>query len=106
MSSGHESAIEVIRRLQNAGGQVAGIACSCSPVQDLSVETRVSSTQFQYTLETPDTQDLTEWNRAGDRLQTLPELRDVACDQQSRGLEANVVIDRDSASRLGVTPQS
>ena len=102
----HESAVEVIRRIQERADQVAGIRLFMQPVQDLSVETRVSRTQFQYTLETPDTAELNDWTtRLVARLQDLPELRDVASDQQSRGLQANVVIDRDSASRLGVTPQ-
>ena len=103
----HESAVEVIRRIQERADEVAGIRLFMQPVQDLSVETRVSRTQFQYTLETPDIQELNNWTtRLVTRLQEVPELRDVASDQQSRGLQANVVIDRDSASRLGVTPQT
>ncbi len=102
----HESAVEIIRRLQERVDGIAGIRLFLQPVQDLSVETRVSRTQFQYTLETPNVAELAEWTtKFVDKLSDLPELRDVTSDEQSRGLQANVVIDRDSASRLGVTPQ-
>lgn len=103
----HESAVEVIRRIQQRADEVAGIRLFMQPVQDLSVETRISRTQFQYTLETPEIEELNQWTtRLVTRLREVPELRDVASDQQSQGLQANVVIDRDSASRLGVTPQT
>ncbi len=76
------------------------------PVQDLTVEDRVSRTQFQYTLEDPDANELNAWaSKLIDRLRTLPQLRDVATDQQTRGLQAKLVIDRITASRLGITPQ-
>ena len=75
-------------------------------MQDLTVEDRVSRTQFQYSLEDPDARELATWApRLVERLQALPELRDVASDQQNAGLEARLVIDRDTASRLGITPQ-
>src|SRR5207244_2706447 len=76
------------------------------PVQDLTVETRVSRTQYQYSLEDPDARELGEWApRFVSKLQSLPQLRDVASDQQNFGRVARVVIDRDTASRLGITPQ-
>ena len=77
------------------------------PVQDLTVEDRVSRTQFQYSLEDADAaRARTRGRRASSsRLQALPELRDVASDQQNDGLQARLVIDRDTASRLGITPQ-
>ncbi len=100
------TASEVIRRLQPRLADVSGITLFMQPVQDLSVETRVSRTQYQYSLEDPDAKELGEWApRFVSRLQALPQLRDVATDQQSAGLVAKVVIDRDTASRLGVTPQ-
>jgi multidrug efflux pump len=100
------TASEVIRRLQPRLADVSGITLFMQPVQDLSVETRVSRTQYQYSLEDPDTKELGEWApRFLSRLQALPQLRDVATDQLNAGLVARLVIDRDTASRLGVTPQ-
>ena len=102
----HITASEIIRRLQPQLREVAGITLFMQPVQDLSVETRVSRTQYQYSLEDPDAKELAEWApKFVQALAKLPELRDVASDQQSAGLMARVVIDRDTASRLGVTPQ-
>ena len=100
------SALEVIRRLQKALAAVEGIDLYMQPVQDLSVETRVSRTQYQYSLESPDAAELAAWApRLVERLEGLPQLADVASDQQTAGREARLVIDRDSASRLGITPQ-
>ena len=97
---------DVIRRLQERLAAVDGATLSLQPVQDLSVESRVSRTQYQCTLESPDAEELAEWApRFVSRLQALPELADVASDQQEGGLQARLVIDRDSASRLGITPQ-
>jgi len=101
-----ESALDVIRRLQPMLAEVEGITLFLQPVQDLTVETRVSRTQYQYSLEDPDSAELAEWApKFVAALQALPQLRDVASDQQNDGLQARVVIDRDTASRLGVTPQ-
>jgi len=98
------TASEVIRRLQPKLAEVAGITLFMQPVQDLTVETRVSHTQYQYTLEDPNDQELSEWApKFVEKLQELPELRDVATDQQTEGLQAKVVIDRDTAARMGVT---
>jgi len=100
------SAGDVIRRLQPELAEVEGVTLFMQPVQDLTVEDRVSRTQFQYTLEDPDAQELATWvRRFVAKLKTLPELRDVASDQQDAGLQARLVIDRDTASRLGITPQ-
>ncbi len=100
------SAVEVIRRLQPVLAAVEGIDLYMQPVQDLSVETRVSRTQYQYSLESPDADELAAWApRLVARLSELPQLVDVASDQQTAGREARLVIDRDSASRLGITPQ-
>ena len=100
------SASEVIRRLQASLAKVEGVTLFMQPVQDLTVEDRVSRTQFQYSLEDPDARELDEWApRFVSRLQALPELRDVASDQQSAGLQARLILDRTTASRLGITPQ-
>jgi multidrug efflux pump len=100
------SASDIIRRLQPQLAQVHGITLFMQPVQDLSVETRISRTQYQYSLEDPDAKELSEWSpKLVSKLQSLPELRDVATDQQNSGRQMNVVIDRDSASRLAITPQ-
>jgi multidrug efflux pump len=75
-------------------------------VQDLTVEDRVSRTQFQYSLEDADPKELAVWvPRFLARLKELPELRDVASDQQNSGLQARIVLDRTTAARLGITPQ-
>jgi multidrug efflux pump len=98
-------AAEVIRRLQPALARVSGITLYMQPIQDLTVEDRVSRTQYQYTLEAADAKLLSEWvPRLIERLSALRELTDVASDLQDRGLQAYVDIDRDSAGRLGITP--
>ncbi len=75
------------------------------PVQDITVDDRVSRTQFQYTLEDPNADELNSWApRMLAKLQQLPEVRDVASDQQELGLRAQLVFDRETASRLGITP--
>jgi multidrug efflux pump len=102
-----EGASEIIRRLQPQLAQVAGITLYMQPVQDLTVEDRVSRTQYQYSVEDADAQELNAWTpKLLDKLRTLPELRDVASDQQNHGLQADLVIDRDTASRLGILPQT
>ena len=99
------SASDVIRRLQADLAKVDGISLFMQPVQDLTVEDRVSRTQFQYSLEDADGKELAYWvPRFMDRMKTLPELRDVASDQQNGGLLAMLTIDRDTASRLGIFP--
>src|SRR5690242_3130343 len=101
----HISASDVIRRLQTDLDQVAGIRLFMQPVQDLSVEDRVSRTQFQYTLEDPNANELNTYApRMLERLKQLPELRDVASDQQVLGLQTRLVLDRDTIARLGITP--
>jgi multidrug efflux pump len=101
------SAVEVIRRLQQSLTQVSGITLYMQPVQDLTVEDRISRTQYQYALDAPDKATLDLWiPRLVDKLKAIPELRDVASDQQNNGLGLEVVIDRDTAGRLGITPQN
>jgi multidrug efflux pump len=100
------SATEVMRRLQPELAGMDDIKLYMQPVQDLTVEDRVSRTQYQYTLEDANAEELDLWTaRLMERLQKLPELRDVATDQQTRGLQASLVIDRVTASRLDITPQ-
>jgi len=99
------SASDVIRRLQPELANVDGVSLFLQPIQDLTVEDRVSRTQFQYSLEDVDPKELSYWtSRFIDRLKALPELRDVASDQLNQGLVAALTIDRDSASRLGILP--
>jgi len=99
------SASDVIRRLQPQLEKVEGVTLYMQPVQDLTVEDRVSRTQFQYTLEDANADELNTWTKKlVDKLRTLPELSDVATDQQTLGSQARLVIDRVTASRLGITP--
>jgi multidrug efflux pump len=101
------NATEVMHRIQSSLAQVEGITLYMQPVQDLTVEDRVSRTQFQYTLEDPDAAELASWtSRLVEKLQDLPELRDVATDQQLSGASTWLVIDRQTASRMGITPQA
>src|SRR5438105_5971209 len=99
-------ASDVIRRLQRDLAKVEEIALFLQPVQDLTVEDRVSRTQYQYSLEDADAAELNAWApRLVDALRPLPALRDVSSDQQDKGLQASLTIDRSTASRLGITPQ-
>jgi len=102
-----DTASEIIRRLQPELAKVEGVMLYMQPIQDLTVEDRVSRTQFQYSLESADANDLNLWvPRLMDKLRALPELRDIANDQLTSGLKADLVIDRDTASRLGILPQA
>ena len=100
----HASASEVIRRLADATAHVPGITAYMQPVQDLTIEDRVSKTQYQFLLSSSDAKELaTSTNRLLERLRTLPALVDVASDLQEQGQQAYVQIDREAAGRLGVT---
>jgi len=102
-----DTASDIIRRLQPQVANVRGITLYMQPVQDLTVEDRISRTQFQYSVEDADAQELAIWApKLLAKLQTLPELQDVASDQQTNGLRVELVIDRDTASRLGILPQT
>ncbi len=93
----------IIKRLQQEVAGVEGITLYMQPVQDLTVEDRVSRTQYQFTLEDADPKELAVWTaKLVDKLKTLPQLRDVATDQQNQAAEARLIIDRNTASRLGV----
>ena len=96
---------EVMQRLQRGVAQVQGISLYMQPVQDLTIEDRVSRTQYQLTVEDANPDELAVWvHRLVDRLRQLPQLADVASDLQDQGLQAFVSIDRDTSGRLGVTP--
>jgi len=99
-----ESATAVMRRLAKAAKHVPGIALYLQPVQDLTIEDRISRNQYQFMLGSPDSQALAVWvPKLVKRLKQLPQLADVASDLQNNGLQAFVDFDRDAAGRLGVT---
>ena len=98
------SASEVIRRLAEATAHVPGITAYMQPVQDLTIEDRVSKTQYQFLLSSSDAKALaTSTHRLLERLRALPDLVDVTSDLQEQGQQAYVQIDREAAGRLGVT---
>jgi len=98
------NASDVIRRLQPKLAQISGLSIYMQPVQDLTVDDRVSRTEFQYTLEDANAAELNTYAaQMIARLQKLPELTDVASDQQLQGLQARLSVDRETASRLGIT---
>jgi multidrug efflux pump len=100
-----ESATQIIRDLEPQLAQVQGITLYMQPVQDLTVEDRVSRTQYQYSMEDADANELAQWApQLMGKLQQSPKLLDVASDAQDNGLQADLVIDRDTASRLGILP--
>ncbi len=99
------SATQIIRRLQRKLADVDGISLYMQPVQDLTIEARVSRTQYQFTVEDVDATELATWvHKLVDRLKDVPELVDVASDLTDGGLQAYVEFDRATASRLGITP--
>jgi multidrug efflux pump len=101
------SASDLIRRLKSRLDQVQGIQLFMQPVQNITVDDRVSRTQYQYTLEDADADELHVWtNRFVDGLKQLPELEDIATDQQLGGLAISLAIDRVTASRLGIAPST
>ena len=101
------TASEIIRRIQQETNGVAGIALFMQPVQDLSIDTAVSATQYQFTLDNQDLAQLQDWTpKVLQRLGRVPEIVDVASDLQSNGRAVMVNIDRASAARFGITPAS
>ncbi|HEY5329813.1 MAG TPA: multidrug efflux RND transporter permease subunit [Acidobacteriaceae bacterium] len=102
-----DTALEIIQRLQPNVNKVDGIETFLQPLQDLTVEDRVSRTQYQYSVEDASSDELaTATDALVRKFKKLPEITDVASDQQLNGLQAELVIDRDTASRLGITPQN
>jgi len=101
----HETASAVIARLQKRAEQMPGIHLYLQPVQDLTVDDRVSRTQYQYTLEDPDVNELNEWTaKLVTELRKLPEVSDVVTDQQPNGVSAHLEYDRATASRFNINP--
>jgi multidrug efflux pump len=101
------NASEVIRRLQTNLKKVDGIELYMEPVQNITVDDRVSRTQYQYTLEDPNLDELNLWTgRLVDKMKQLPQLADVATDQETGGLAVSLVVDRVTASRLGIAPST
>jgi multidrug efflux pump len=99
------TADQIINRLRGKLAVIPGATLFLTATQDLNIGGRFSNAQFQYTIQSEDLQDLNYWApRILAKLRTLPELRDVNTDQQDKGLAAEVVVDRDTASRLGITP--
>ncbi len=102
-----DDASAIIRRLQPEIARVGGITLYMQPVQDLTVEDRVSRTQFQYSIEDADARELAQWTpKLVAKMRASPVLRDVATDELNGGLKTNITIDRDTASRLGILPQA
>jgi multidrug efflux pump len=105
--SGRKAAPDVIRDLQSAAAGVEGISLYMQPVQDISVEDIVSRTEYQFSMQDPNAAELSQYvAQFVGRLQQLPELEDVASDQQTAGRQVALQIDRPTASRLGLTPQN
>jgi multidrug efflux pump len=101
----HLTATEVIARLQKRVDQVPGIHLYLQPIQDLTVDDRVSRTQYQYTLEDPDVAELNQWTaKMVTELRKLPQMADVTTDQQNNGVSVHLDMDRATASRLNITP--
>jgi multidrug efflux pump len=100
------NADQVIARLRPKLGVMPGASLFLQAIQDLRIGGRGSSAQYQYTLQADDPNDLFEWGpRLFQKLRTVPQLVDVNSDQQNQGLQAALTIDRDTASRLGITPR-
>ena len=105
--SGRKAATDVIRDLQSAAAGVEGISLYMQPVQDISVEDIVSRTEYQFSMQDPNADELSRYvTQFVERLKQLPELEDVASDQQTAGRQVALQIDRPTASRLGLTPQN
>jgi hydrophobe/amphiphile efflux-1 (HAE1) family protein len=101
------SASEIIDRLRDATKDVEGISLFMQAVQDVQIDSRVSRTQYQYTLEDADEAELSQWSTTLlNKLRTLPDLVDLATDQQAGGLQLSIDVDRDTAARLNILPQA
>jgi multidrug efflux pump len=99
------NATEIGRRLQQETAGVAGVSLYLQPVQDLTIDAAISRTQYQFVLENPNISAFNEWvPKLLERLHQLPDLTNVASDLQQQGLTVNLVIDRETAARFGITP--
>jgi multidrug efflux pump len=100
-------ASQIIRNLQPRLDKIEGIKAYMQPLQDLTVENKTSRTQYQYSIEDANSDELVDWsNRILTKFRSLPQIADVATDVTTEGLAASLIIDRDTASRLGITPQN
>ena len=107
LSERRVSADEIINRLRPKIGRIPGVTLYLQPSQDLRIGGRQSAAQYQFTLQSDNLQELVHWSPILTNLmKRMPELTDVNSDQQNNGLEANLVIDRPTASRLGITPRA
>lgn len=98
--------IEVMNRLQSHSNTVIGADLYMQPVQDLTIDTLASRTQYQYSISAPDGEDVTKWSHVMlEKMRELSNLKDVNTDQQNKGLITSIDVDRDTASRLGITMQ-
>ena len=98
-------ATAVARRLKEETADVAGVELFLQPIQDLTIDAAVSRTQYQFVLENPNLSAFDEWvPKLLEKLQALPDLTNVASDLQQKGLTINLVIDRETAARFGITP--
>lgn len=101
------NATAIIHRLKPELDKIKGITLYMQPVQDITVDDTVSRTQYQYTLDDPNPEELNIWApRFVDALKKIPELRDVNSDMQNNGMKTEIKIDRDTASRLGISPDT
>jgi multidrug efflux pump len=101
-----DSALAVIARLRQKTARLPGIGVFLMPVQDIRVGGRSAKGDYLYSLQSPSIDELNEWvPKLMDRLRKFPQLKDLTTDQQFRGLQSDVVVDRDIASRFGITPQ-
>nr|WP_281291545.1 MdtB/MuxB family multidrug efflux RND transporter permease subunit [Reyranella soli] len=101
------TASQIIRRIQRDTASVQGISLYMQPAQDLTIDSTVSRTQYQFVLQSPKPEDFDTWvPRLMDRLQRLPEIVDVTTDMQAKGLSLFIKIDRDAAARFGITAAS
>jgi len=99
------SASEIIRRLQRETAGVVGIKLYMQPLQDITIDSAVSRTQYQFVVESTDSKDFADQiPKLMDRLEQLPQLADVASDLEQHGLATDLVIDRATAARFGITP--
>jgi len=107
LDSRKAGATEIMQRLEPKLAKVPGATLYMQPVQDLSIDDRVSRTQYQYSVGSPSTEDVTKWSaKLLEKFKNLPMLSSVASDEQNGGLETYIEIDRDSAARYGISTQS
>ena len=106
LSERDANADQIINRLRNKLSKIPGIQLFLQSSQDITIGGRASDAQYQYTLQDSNLDELNEWApKLLDKMKTMPELRDASTDEQQNGLEARLVVDRDTASRLGLTMQ-